>query len=114
VDGSDNVQPERWQQIINFIKRTVGAFHVSPLATHFSMVTFGGTPKVNFYFNTLRGDRLNSQGVLKLVENAKLVGGRPKIDRGLQLAYKDVFTTGNGMRKYAVKVSHNHNHYDYE
>lgn len=68
------------------------------------MITFGNKPKVNLFFNTLRGDNLNADGLVRLIGNARPVGGEPRLGLALKMVNKEVFTEPNGMRKSAVKV----------
>lgn len=68
------------------------------------MITFGNNPKVNLYFNTLKGDNLNANEVNRLIDNARLVGGEPKLGLALKMTSKELFTESNGMRNFALKV----------
>ena len=104
VDSSDNVTPDAWRNFLNFIKRTVDRFHVTPRSANVGMITYGRHPKVEFKFNSLPDDKLNNYEVKRLVDDATLQRGLPRTDLALKKAYTSLFSEESGMRRLVSKV----------
>ena len=101
MDASNNVSPEMWRDFKDIVKRTVDRYHVAPGSANVGMVTYGLDAKMLFNFN----DKIpNNYNVKRIVDKATLVRGIPRLDRGLQMASKSLFTEKNGMRRWVPKV----------
>lgn len=93
-----------WRYFRDVVKRTVGRYHVAPRSVNVGMITFGNYAYEWFNFNTLADEILNNYEVKRLVDRAALQRGTPRIDRGLQMADRSLFTEENGMRRWVPKV----------
>lgn len=101
VDASSNVSPEMWRDFKDIVKRTVDRYHVAPRSANVGMVTYGNNARMLFNFN----DELpNNYEVKRAVDKVPLVRGRPRLDRGLLMASRSLFTEENGMRRWVPKV----------
>ena len=101
VDASSNVSPEMWRDFKDIVKRTVDRYHVAPSSANVGMVTYGVDAKMLFNFN----DKIpNNYEVRRVVDKAPLVRGIPRLDRGLLMASRSLFTEENGMRRWVPKV----------
>lgn len=104
VESSDNVSPEMWRNFKDIIKKTVDRYHVAPRSANVGMVSYGNKSREVFNFNTLPDEILNNYEVKRLVDRATLQRGIPRLDRGLQMASRSLFTEEKGMRKWVPKV----------
>lgn len=69
-----------------------------------ALITYGTNATVVFPFNALQGQQVNRDEVKILMDTATPMPGRPRIDRALQLADKQLFTTEAGSRPGVPKV----------
>lgn len=104
VEASNNVSPEMWRNFRDIVKRTVDRYHVAPRSANVGMVSYGNNAFEVFNFNTLADEILNNYEVKRLVDKATLQRGTPRLDRGLQMASRSLFTEEKGMRRWVPKV----------
>ena len=101
VEASNNVSPQMWRDFKDIVKRTVDRYHVAPRSANVGMITYGNIATMVFDFN----DRiLNNNEVKRVVDKASLVRGTPRLDRGLLMASRSLFTEERGMRRWVPKV----------
>lgn len=101
VEASNNVSPKMWRDLKDIVKRTVDRYHVAPRSANVGMITYGNIATMVFDFN----DRiLNNYEVKRVVDKASLVRGTPRLDRGLLMASRFLFTEERGMRRWVPKV----------
>ena len=106
VDSSGSIGRKNWVRMKQFLSDIVQLFHVGPDGTRVAMVMYSTSAKVVFKFNTLRGSKLTAAEYEKLIMRMNWMRGFTFIDKGIQLANKEVFTTAAGMRgKDIPKVS---------
>ena len=98
IDSSVCDNSGNWNRLLYFVQTLVNFFNVSPSGTRIALVTFNSDAKVVLKFNTLSGSLLNSTEVNRLVSSLQCQGGLRRIDKGLELADKEVLTTAGGMR----------------
>ena len=98
IDSSVCDNSGNWNRLLYFVKTLVSFFNVSPSGGRIALVTFNSDAKVVLKFNTLSGRLLNSTEVNRLVSSLHCQGGLRRIDKGLELADKEVLTTAGGMR----------------
>ena len=101
VEASNNVSPEMWRDLKGIVKRTVDRYHVAPRSANVGMITYGNNAVTVLNFN----DKIpNNYEVKRVVDKAPLVRGTPRLDRGLLMASRSLFTEENGMRRWVPKV----------
>ena len=105
VDSSGSIRPVQWFVVLNFLKRFIDEFEVSPSGNHFASISYSTMPKVDFRFNTLAGNKLNSYELKRLVDKIPHQKGYTFIDKGLLLANEKIFSVEGGMRPAVRKVS---------
>ena len=98
IDSSVCDNSGNWNRLLYFVQTLVSFFNVSPSGGRIALVTFNSDAKVVLKFNTLSGSLLNSTEVNRLVSSLQCQGGLRRIDKGLELADKEVLTTAGGMR----------------
>ena len=98
IDSSVCDDSGNWNRLLYFVKTLVSFFNVSPSGGRIALITFNSDAKVVLKFNTLSGSLLNSTEVNRLVSSLQCQGGLRRIDKGLELADKEVLTTAGGMR----------------
>lgn len=101
VEASNNVSPKMWRDFKDIVKRTVDRYHVAPRSANVGMIAYGNIATMVFDLN----DRiLNNYEVKRVVDKASLVRGTPRLDRGLLMASRSLFTEERGMRRWVPKV----------
>lgn len=101
VEASNNVSPKMWRDLKDIVKRTVDRYHVAPRSANVGMITYGNIATMVFDFS----DRiLNNYEAKRVVDKASLVRGTPRLDRGLLMASRFLFTEERGMRRWVPKV----------
>ena len=98
IDSSVCDNSGNWNRLLYFVQTLVNFFNVSPSGGRIALVTFNSDAKVVLKFNTLSGSLLNSTEVNRLVSSLQCQGALRRIDKGLELADKEVLTTAGGMR----------------
>lgn len=98
LDGSGSISKKNWGRIKEFVKRIVDAFDVSPDGTHFALLEYSTDPKVYLRFNDFADAQLNGVNVKRKVEEILQSKGKTFIDKALELANQEIFTTEGGMR----------------
>ena len=104
VDSSGSISRRNWKLMLAFVKDAISALDVSPKGSHVASVSYSSTAKVDFRFNTLTDDKLNSAELHKLVDKIRHQRGFTYIDRALKLANEEVFSDKGGMRQAVRKV----------
>ena len=79
---------------------------VGPTRIHVAALTYSTDATVEFRFDSLRGPGITAENYTKLLGNITVHRGYTFIDKGLQKAQSDIFTTESGMRDDAHKVMH--------
>lgn len=74
------------------------AFDVSPDGTHFALLEYSTDPKVYLRFNDFADAQLNGVNVKRKVEEILQSKGKTFIDKALELANQEIFTTEGGIR----------------
>lgn len=92
-----------FKKVKDFAKELVEAFTISQADTRVSVITYGGSAKVDFRFNSAAGSSLSKakSGIDKLV---LVGGGNAGSGDALQLALDNVFIYGGGSRQNSNKV----------
>lgn len=97
--------PDTIEQLSKFTSSVIDGLDISPTGVHVALITYGTNATVLFPFNALQGRQVNRDEVKKLVATAAPMPGRPRIDKALQLADKQLFTREAGSRPGVPKVT---------
>lgn len=97
--------PENIERITNFTTSIIDDLDISPSGVHVALITYGTNATVVFRFNALQGPQVNKDGVKRLVNTATQMPGRPRIDKALQVADRELFTAKAGSRPGVPKVT---------
>ena len=92
-DGNDN-----WNRLLKFVQTLVTFYDVSPSGGRIALIPFGTNANVVLKFSTLTGSLLNGAEVNRRVSLLQCQRGFRRIDKALDLAFKEVLTSAGGMR----------------
>ena len=96
--------PENIERISSFTSSIIDGLDISPSGVHVALITYGANATTVFDFNALQGSQVNRDEVKKLVSTAIPMPDRPRIDKALQVADRELFTTEAGSRPGVPKV----------
>nr|XP_058971731.1 uncharacterized protein LOC131798056 isoform X6 [Pocillopora verrucosa] len=105
VDSSGSIGKTNWERTKRFLKRMVSKLDIGPSTTHVAVITYSTNPETVLRFNTLQGDRLNVAEVNNVLDGLRWQKGRTYIDKALDTAALDIFTTRRGMRSNVPKMA---------
>lgn len=97
VDTSGSIRKEDYQLQKDFIKTVASGNRLSENGTHIGVVLFSHMTSIPIKFN----DYYDLEQFKEGVQLMKQEGSITRIDRGLKLAYDQLFTTAFGVR-YAI------------
>ena len=92
-DGSGN-----WNRLLKFVQTLVTFYDVSTPGGRIAVIPYSTDAKVVLKFNTLTGNLLNGGEVNRRISRLRCQSGFRRIDKALDLAYKEVLTSASGMR----------------
>lgn len=104
IDSSESVGVENFKQIKRMVDRTLTQFTISEKKTHVSIIMIDSVPHIELNLNTLKGDNITSENVLKVVDNLQFISGQTRIDLALRMARKEIFSKLGGGRKHVQKI----------
>lgn len=84
-----------------FLKDMAKEFKISKTGFHAGVVIFSQVAQLRIKFS----DFVSTSSYIDAVDNLPLLGGTTRIDRGLNTAFKDLFSSANGMRPAVPKVA---------
>lgn len=96
--------PDNIKRISTFTTSIIDGLDISPSGVHVALITYGTNATIVFPFNALQGPQVNKDEVKALVNTAKQMPGRPRIDKALEVADRELFTTEAGSRPGVPKV----------
>ena len=107
IDGSGSIEAYgrgNFRRCLNFVKRVVASFHISPRHTRVGVVLFASRAWLVFNFRRFR----NKHGVLYAISRIGYPRGGTRIGRALKFARYRLFRRRNNRRKVSVeyKVLH--------
>jgi hypothetical protein len=105
VDASDSIGRINWFIKKQFIKRILNNFKISQDGVHVAVIMYSTEAEIILKFNTLKGDNLNEDQVIKKIEMMEWRKGFTFIDKALEKADRQVFVVSAGMRTDVPKVS---------
>ena len=98
IDSSLCDDNGNWNRFLKFVQTLVTFYDVSPSGGRIALIPFGTNANVVLKFNTLTGSLLNGAEVNRRISLLQCQSGFRRIDRALDLAYKEVLTSAGGMR----------------
>ena len=107
VDSSSDIPAQDWKRIILFLRgvvRGINKVSSDPNSNRFGLISYASQPTVVFRFNTLQGNKLNTEAVAGLLDNLPRGSGVRRIDLALQRAARDLFSAKGGQRQQSRKV----------
>lgn len=107
IDGSGSIEAYgrgNFRRCLNFVRRVVASFHISPRHTRVGVVLFASRAWLVFNFRRFR----NKHGVLYAISRIRYPRGGTRIGRALRFARYRLFKRRNNRRKVSVecKVLH--------
>lgn len=97
VDSSGCASRRNWTRLLNFLQTIVSFFNVSPSGGRVAVIQFSTQANVDLKFNTLTGSLLNGAEVNRQMSRLRCQRGFRRIDRGLEVAGKEVLTSEGGL-----------------
>jgi hypothetical protein len=108
VDSSTEIPSQNWGQIVRFLQGfigRVGGVTSDPNSNRFGLISYATQPTVHFRFNTLQGNKRNTNAVVKLMlDIPRQTGQIRRIDEALKMAGVDLFSVKGGQRPKSKKV----------
>ena len=101
IDSSGSIGRRNWERMKRFLKAMVSRLDVSNSATHVAAIAYSTNPIVEMRFWNTQG----TEEVNRVFDRMLWQRGYTYTDKALQLADRDLFKTGNGMRPNVPKVS---------
>ena len=101
VDASSTVPSIHWHSMLSYAKAVARSFDISSSRTRVGLIVFSDYARIAFPFDA----DYTIDGVQKLIDSLQQQGEKEvRIDRALQAAYRDLFTTRSGARAEARQV----------
>ena len=97
LDGSGSVRSSNFEKAKEFVRDLIEHFSVSPKGTHFGVITYSTSPKLQLDFANAAYHRIVE--LKKRVMSIKYPGGWTRTDKALEMAAQKLFTVAGGDRK---------------
>ncbi|XP_041101018.1 collagen alpha-6(VI) chain-like isoform X2 [Polyodon spathula] len=94
VDESGSIGNQNFQQIRNFIRRTIDSLDVDPKKVRVGVVLYSDTPNVEFYLNTFS----QKADILQYIKTLPYRGGGTNTGAAINFLKNNVFTKSAGSR----------------
>ena len=104
VDTSGSISRRNFNKLKEFIQDMIDGFDISEDGTHLAIVEYSTKASVQLKFNAFSGAQLNAVNLKRKVRKIPHSRGYTYIDKALQLANTEVFSSGGGMRQNVTKV----------
>ena len=104
VDSSESIGKTNWERTKRFLKRIVSKLDIGPTTTHIAIISYSTNPEIVLRFNSLSGRKMNVNEVVKVLDGLPWQRGFTNIDKALEQAAQEVFTSAAGMRSNVTKV----------
>lgn len=104
IDSSESVGLENFNNIKKMVDKTLTLFTISERKTHVGLVVIDSVPQIELNLNTLQGNNITQDHVMKVVDGLQFISGQTRIDLALRMAQKEVFSKSGGARDNAHKV----------
>ncbi|XP_068717618.1 uncharacterized protein [Montipora capricornis] len=97
LDGSGSVRSSNFEKAKEFVRDLIEHFSVSPKGTHFGVIIYSTSPKLQLDFANAAYHRIVE--LKKRVMSIKYPGGLTRTDKALEMAAQKLFTVAGGDRK---------------
>jgi uncharacterized protein YegL len=96
LDGSGSVGQANFKKALDFLAKLVSHFNVSPRGTHVGMITYNGSPTMEFSLAEKNFHHLTS--LKQRISSVGYTGGWTFTDKALSLAAQSLFISRGGDR----------------
>lgn len=97
--------PDNIEQISTFTTSIIDELDISPSGVRVAVITYGENATIVLKFNDLQGKQDNRDELKRFINTLTPMRGTPRIDRALQVAERELFTTEAGSRPGVPKVT---------
>ena len=104
IDSSASIGYKNFKKIQKIMQTVIEYYTISEHGTHVAAILIDGEPRLSFGFNTLKGSKLNTVQVQRLIQAMQYSKGKTRIDLALHVASKEMFSKLGGSRRNARKV----------
>lgn len=103
LENSDDVGAENFEKMKTFAKDLVNAFIIGNFGSYVALVTYGGSAKVEFKFNSIPG--ATKKMIFNAIDQVRFQSGPGAgVSAGLQKAVDTIYTESGGTRERSNKV----------
>ena len=101
VDSSSRIPVGMWNNILNYAKAVIDSFDISSSRTRVGFIVFSNYARIAFPFDA----DYTRAGVKQMIDGMQQSdSAEQRIDRALQVAYRDLFSARYGARTGARQV----------
>ena len=100
LDNSGSMKEEHWEMEKEFVKELDRSLRISPTGSHAAVVLFADEAKLAIKFN----DYPTVHSFESAIDRITRLNGGTRIDKGLSLAFNEMFRESNGMRPNSIKT----------
>ena len=100
LDNSGSMLEHHWEMEKEFVKKLDRSLRISPTGSHAAVVIFSDDAKLAVKFN----DYPTVHSFELAVDRITRLDGGTRIDKGLSLAFDEMFQESNGMRPNSIKT----------
>ena len=100
LDNSGSMTEEHWEMEKEFVKKLDRSLRISPTGSHAAVVLFADEAKLAVKFN----DYPTVHSFELAIDRLTRLNGGTRIDKGLSLAFDEMFRESNGMRPNSIKT----------
>ena len=100
LDNSGSMKEKHWKAEKEFVKKLDRSLRISPSGSHAAVVIFSDDAKLAVKFN----DYPTVHSFESAIDRITRLGGGTRIDKGLSLAFDEMFQESNGMRPNSIKT----------
>ena len=104
VDSSASIGYKNFKKIQKVMQEVIQYYTISERGTHIAAILIDSQPKLAFGFNTLKGSKLTTLQVQRLIQAMQYTKGKTRIDLALNMASKKMFSKHGGSRRNVRKV----------
>ncbi len=101
MDASGSLYYDNYDKEKEFVKRVISLQNVAKGYTHISVMSYSENATLHVKFN----DHYDTRSINDAVDKIPYEALNTRIDRALLLGKKEAFSTSNGARPYAKRVS---------
>ena len=100
LDNSGSMLEHHWEMEKEFVKKLDRSLRISPTGSHAAVVLFADEAKLAIKFN----DYPTVHSFESAIDRITRLDGGTRIDKGLSVAFDEMFQESNGMRPNSIKT----------